>query len=145
MNFKLIDIPGGSTMSDDSPDVRIMCPSEQPLTLSIKYQTHMIVSGQTPRYAEVTFSSVLEFRWVEEEFEYFQFPEQRDHGYGLMEILDSMHKENMASRMQWKDRPGKRFGPALAESDVHHFRLAFPKYGCFDVIAVEVSIREIVE
>lgn len=143
MNFKIIDIPGGSTNREDSPEVQIVCPSEFPLTLIIKYHSHWIVSGEPPRFGEITFSNVLEFRWVEEEYEYFQFPEERDHGYGLIEILDSKHKENMASKMQWKDNPGKRFGPAVEESDVHHFRLAFPKYGYFDIIALEVSIREI--
>ena len=145
MNFKLIDIPGGSTMTDDSPDVKIVCPSDSPLTLIIKYHSNWIGRGEPPRLGEITFSSVLEFRWIDEACEYFQFPEERDHGYGLIEILNSKHKENMASKMQWKDRSGKRFGPTVEESDVHHFRLAFPYYGCFDIIALEVSIREIPE
>ncbi len=145
MAFKIIPIPGGSTNFEDSPDVQIVCPSDYPLTLIIKYHSHWIVDGETPHFGEITFSDVLEYRWVEEAYEYFQFPEERDHGYGLIEILNSKHKENMASKGPWKDTPGKRFGPAVEESSVHHFRLAFPHYGCFDIIALGVSVRDITE
>jgi hypothetical protein len=145
MTHKDIPIPGGTTNSEDSPEVRIIHISEHPLALIIKYISQSTKKGEPRIFGEITFSNVLEYRWIESEYIYFPFPEENDYERGLIEILNSKHIENMASKGYQKKLSGKPFGPFVKESDVHHYRLAFPEYGYFDIIALGISMKEISE
>ncbi len=140
-----IPIPGDRTSYEDNPEVQIVHLSDHPLSMVIRYHSRATRQDEKPVFGEITFSDVLEYRWVDAENEYFLFPDEDDYKHGLIEILNSKYVENMAAKGSQRDRPGKRFGPLVEESSVHHFRLAFPHYGCFDVIARGVSVREIVE
>ena len=148
MAYKIIEIPGGTTTLDDAPQVQIIGSSGTGVTVVIKYNSSYIEEGKPSRFGEITFSGIFEYRWVKSDFEYEAHPEHEgDYEFGLIEIMDSAYIEDMASKGSRRDYPGERFGFGrdFPESRVRHFRLAFDDYGRFDVIAVEVTIKEIDE
>jgi len=92
--------------------------------------------------AEVIFDDVLEFRWIEFDAGYEQYPEHdEDLAFGLIEIIDSAYVETMASYSRWRDYPGRRIRDQ-PESLVRHFRFGFDDWGSLDIIATKIAIRE---
>ena len=108
--------------------------------------------GRVHPLFKITFGGVLEYRFIESEFEYEDTPTHRgDFAFGLIEIHASAYIENMASKGPGRDYPkGQRFGRhstdsqgGIPESDVHHYRFAIDEWGRLDVICLELSIVSI--
>jgi hypothetical protein len=141
MSYREIDIPGGSTKFDDSPQVHIAAKSGEFATLTLTYISGVSRDGQPPPLANITFTGVIEYRWMHYMYHYLN-----GDGIGrfrLMEIINSEYVEEIAANSPWRRYSGRRFGPSVRESEVKHFRLAFDDYGIFDIIASDVSIREV--
>ena len=138
-----IPIPGGSTRFEDAPVVRIAGGGDEPMTVTITYNAAEITGGRPPLLAEITFISVLEYRWVAQFVDYYPDDDEENFEFGLIQITDSKHIEDMAAKGPWRNYPGQRFGDVIAESNVKHFRIAFDNYGLFDVIALGVVVREV--
>ena len=146
MAYVVIAIPGGSTRYDDAPQVRILGASGESLSIVITYRATAIRPDQPPILGEITFLDVLEYRWIADVVDYEEHPQHHnDFEFGLIQITDSEYIKNMAAKGPWSHYPGQGFGPTIPESHVKHFRLAFDEYGRFDIIALGISIREIVE
>lgn len=146
MAYKVISIPGGSTTYDDCPRVQIISSDISKPTLIIKYIAGEFVENQPQLYGEITFLQVMEYRWVA--FDYAYSPYQQDEqgeGFELIQIIDSKWIENIAAKGWFQKYPGQRFGPVIQESDVKHFRITFDDYGIFDIIAFDISVKEIFE
>ena len=144
MAYKLIEIPGASTLHEYNPEVRILGVSDGPISLVITYHAGETEEGRS-YLGEITFSQVLEYRWISSLSPYEDIPEHKqDRAFGLIEILHSAYVENMASKGMRREYPGERFGNGLKDADVKHFRLSFDEYGKFDIIAIEVSVKKTV-
>jgi hypothetical protein len=114
MAFRTIDIPGGSTSYEDAPSVRVIAAPDEDVSLVLAYRASSEAEGSL--FGEITFSSVLEYRWRSAENLYEEHSEHaNDIAFGLIEVLDSRYIETMAS----------------------HGKLN----GVFDVIALGVSVR----
>ncbi|MET0645673.1 MAG: hypothetical protein ABW208_03570 [Pyrinomonadaceae bacterium] len=144
MAHRVIGIPGGSTKFDSAPSVRVEGAEDEPVKLVVKYHSRETTGGAAPMYGLITFTDVLEYRFVASFFEYEDYAgHERDFRFGLIEILDSEYVENMAARGARREHAGQRFGEVIKESEVKHYRLAFDDYGQFDVIALGVSVGEV--
>lgn len=144
MSLHVIDIPGESTKFDASPHVEVVSCDGGVRQLTIRYNAREATGGLEPIYGEVTFVSVLEYRWVSQEFYYEDFPEhEADVTFGLVEMLNSKYVDNMARKGVFRNHPDMRLGPGADEKTVRHFRMAFDDYGRFDVIALGVSVLEV--
>ncbi|PYP84748.1 MAG: hypothetical protein DMF61_19200 [Blastocatellia bacterium AA13] len=144
MAHRIIEIPGGRTTNDDAPEVKIVAPSDHPVTLIIMYYAGGTAENRV--FGELSFEHVLEYRWKADFVCYEDHPEhEEDAKLGLIEIIDSRYVADMATKGQLRDYPGKRFGLGLNETQVRHFRISFDDHGRYDIIALEVSVREIVE
>ncbi|HWS90119.1 MAG TPA: hypothetical protein VN282_24330 [Pyrinomonadaceae bacterium] len=144
MAHQVIDIPGGSTMFDAAPSVRVEGAEDEPVTLVVKYRSKWIVPGEAPAFGLITFTDVIEYRFVATFFGYEDHAgHESDFRFGLIEIVNSAYVENMASKGARRKHAGQRFGEVIKESEVKHYRLAFDEYGKFDVIALGVSVSEV--
>lgn len=118
--------------------------SNSDVTLSVKYNASETTGGRPPTFGQIVFSSVLEYRWQASEVEYEDFVEHEDDfEFGLIEIRNSSYVENMAAKGVRAQFGEHRFGEAINDSEVKHYRLAFDDYGHFDVIALNVSVSQI--
>jgi hypothetical protein len=144
MAHRVIDIPGGGTRFDAAPSVRVEGAEDEPVSLSVKYHSRATTGGRAPVFGVITFTDVLEYRWVADFADYEDYAAHKDDSqFGLIEIIASAYVENMASKGMWSSYKGQRFGEVIKESEVRHFRLAFDEYGKFDVIALGVTVGEI--
>jgi hypothetical protein len=142
MTYKIIEIPGGSTTLDDGPNIKIVGASNEPVSVIVTYIAGGSVEGRV--FGEITFDNVLEYRWIAGFVDYDDYPQHKqDYELGLIEVLNSAYVENMASKGPLRELSNQRFGAATKEKDVRHFRLGFDDYGCFDVIALAVSVRTV--
>jgi hypothetical protein len=90
----------------------------------------------TIRAGNITFSGVLECRWIEAGHEYDDHAAHADdRGEGLREIVDSAYVVAMDA-MGWRQRPGRL---RLYEDRVRHFRVGLASSGELNVIATGVS------
>lgn len=146
MAHTVIAIPGGSTRFEDAPRVRILGASGESVSIVITYRASAIHPDQPLLWGEIIFSDVLEYRWIADFVKYEDHPRhQDDFTFGLIHITDSAYVKTMAAKGPWRHARGHGFGDVIPESHVKHFRLAFDEYGRFDIIALGVSIREMVE
>ena len=144
MAHKTIEIPGGTTSDDEGLAVLVTTCHDQPTTLSFRY-----LSGGTeehPIFGEIIFTNVFEYRWKADFAIYEDYAEHDGDGtLGLIEIISSRYIEAMASKGRLRNHPGIRLGLGVDESQVRHFRIGVDDHGRYDIIALNVSIREIAE
>ena len=147
MSYIKVEIPGGGTGYENSPSVQIIGGGNSDKTIILKYASDLIKENEMRAFGEITFTGVLEYRWVTFEYEYYPYDEELEEseGFELIQIIDSKWVENMASKSPFRNYPNRRFGPFIKESDVKHFRISFDDYGCFDIICLEVVIRQVLE
>jgi hypothetical protein len=143
MAYLTIPIPGGSTRFEDAPVIRITGGGDEPLTVTICYNAAETTGARSPLLAEVTFTNVLEYRWVAHFVDYYPDDDEGNFEFGLIQIVDSKHIEEMAAKGPWREYPGRRFGDVIAEAEVKHYRMAFDDYGLFDIIALDAVAREV--
>lgn len=140
MAYKIIPIAGESTTREVAPRFEVVNTDGCPIVI-IRYHCRYIEEGP-PLYGQLTFSDVLEYRWIDDMIEYDDFPEHKDdYENGLIEILNSSYIENLKSKGYGHHVAGQRFGPYLPEKDVKHFRVGFDHYGTFEIIALKVDVQ----
>ncbi len=141
MSHTLIPIPGGGTILDDRPIVEVVSKRYELVQLVIKY--HSCYSDEGSRMGELTFKDVFQYRWTYDEIDYNDFESDADDfEFGLIEITNSPYIADILSKSQ-KYRAGRGLAEQMRFYNVRHFRLGFDEYGCFDIIADDVSVREI--
>jgi hypothetical protein len=139
MVYKVLPIPGQTTRYEDRPQLVIVGGGNTSLSVTVAYHASEITADQTILLGEITFSDVLEFRWIEHDAAYEEHPQHEgDFEFGLIEIQDSAYIETMASRGRWREYPGTRIR-GDPESGVRHFRMGFDEWGTLDVIATKIA------
>ncbi|NWJ98095.1 MAG: hypothetical protein HXX20_20250 [Chloroflexi bacterium] len=141
-NYKIIKIPGDSTEADNEPKIQILGGGHNPLEFIIKYHTGLL-KGTKLVIGKITFTNVLEYRWISDVVWYYPYGDDKNFTFGLVEIFKSKYIEDMASKGKFRNYSDKRFGPTIDEINIRHFRLSFDEYGYFDIIAFRVDIEEI--
>jgi len=145
MAFEVIPMPGEGTMYEEAPEVSVVSVVGKRPVVTIRYRANSIEEGKPQVYGEIQFLSVLEYRWDDFDHYYSPYENDEDLEFKLIRILDSQWVETMASKGWFQKYAGQRFGPQLSESRVKHFRIAFDDYGIFDVVALNIAIREFKE
>src|SRR5687768_3117220 len=109
MTHQMIAIPGETTRFEDCPQVTFTGGGNTSVTVTLTYHAAAAPPGVRPVFGEITFSDVLEFRWIENDVLYEEYPQhEEDYEFGLVEILDSAYIETMAARGGWRDHAGIR-------------------------------------
>jgi hypothetical protein len=140
MVYKILPIPGQTTQYEDCPQLVIVGGGNTSLSVTVDYYASEIAADQTILLGEITFSDVLEFRWIESAAAYEEHPQhESDYDFGLIEIQNSAYIETMASRGGWRDHTGTRIR-GRPESEVRHFRIGFDEWGTLDVIATKIAM-----
>ncbi len=141
MSYILIPIPGGGTTLDDRPVVQVVSERNEMVKLIIKYKS--CYSDEGPRFGELTFTPVFQYRWTYGEVGYKDFEsDAEDYEFGLIEITDSAYIADILGKT--KNYDGQR-GLIFYKNfyNIRHFRLGFDEYGTFDIVAADVLVREI--
>ncbi len=142
MAHRVIDIPGGGTRFEDKPSIAFTGGGNEPVTVRVTYRAGY--SQDKPlRIGELTFTSVLEFRFIEHMAEYEQYENHEGDGVlGLVEVLDSEYVKTMLRSAPAASGPnGNRFAETIPNDSIHHYRVLFDEYGKLDVIALNVEVR----
>jgi hypothetical protein len=147
MTHRIISIPGESTRYENCPRIAITGGGNTSLSVSVTYSAAPRPHADAPRtLGEVVFSGVLEFRWIDADASYEEYPQHEDaFEFGLIEILDSAYIETMVSRGSGRDQPPGHRISGIPEASVRHFRMGFDDWGELNVIATELSVRALVE
>lgn len=148
MASRKLQIPGGSTSKSDIAVISIRGTTSEPTELMIKYIADIADDGKMV-YGEILFKNVLEYRWTSEMISYEEFIEhQDDGGLGLYEITDSKyvsrisqytHSPSVFSNDRWM------ISGAIPVENIRHFRIGFDDYGDFNILAMEVHIRQMTD
>ncbi len=146
MQFINIPIPGKSTAFVNGPWVEVQGIADEAVHLVLKYIFNWLPDGKKV-YGEFRFKNVFEYRFRTFENLYEDFPELEHYPpgvscFGLIDIQGSPYIENLLSKGPLRNYPGERLGHVLKESDLHHYAVSFDDYGAFDILALEVSVRE---
>lgn len=140
MAHKILPIPGQTTRYEGCPRLVVAGGGNTSLSVTVAYHASEITADQTILLGEITFSDVLEFRWIEHDAAYEEHPQHEDdYDFGLIEIQDSAYIETMASRGGWREHAGTRIR-GRPESEVRHFRMGFDEWGTLDVIATAIAM-----
>jgi hypothetical protein len=139
MTYRVLPIPGQTTQFEGCPQVTFVGGGHTSVSIMITYHASEISPDLGVQIGEVTFSDVLEFRWIENDVGYEEHPQHEDdYDLGLIEILDSAYIETMAARGGGREHAGIRIR-GRPESEVRHFRMGFDEWGTLDVIATRVA------
>jgi hypothetical protein len=140
MTHKVLDIPGGSTRFENCPEVTFTGGGNTSVSVTVTYHATAETEDARSRRGQLVFSDVLEFRWVESNVGYEEYPQhEEDFDFGLIEILDSAYVETMAAHGGGRDDVGERIR-GHPESRVRHFRFAADDWGTLNIIATEIAI-----
>ncbi len=142
MAYIVIPIPGGGTTLDDRPVVQVVSERNQMVKLIIKYKS--CHSDEGPRFGELTFTPVFQYRWTYDEVDYNEFEsDAEDYEFGgLIEIIDSAYLADILAKTE-KYHGQQGFIAYKKFYNIRHFRLGFDEYGVFDIVAADVLVREI--
>jgi len=141
MAYQQVSIPGETTQFDDCPQLVITGGGNTSLSVTVTYHASEIAADHTILLGEITFSDVLEFRWIENDVAYEEHPRHEDdYDFGLIEIQNSAYVEMMASRGGCRDLTGARIR-GRPESEVRHFRMGFDEWGTLDVLATKIAMN----
>lgn len=144
MAYQVLQFPGQTTRYEDCPQLAVAGGGNASLSVTITYHASAIAADQTILLGEITFSDVLEFRWIEYDAAYEEHPQHEgDFEFGLIELQNSAYIETMASRGRWREYPGERIR-GLPEAGVRHFRMGFDEWGTLDVIATKIAMSSTV-
>jgi hypothetical protein len=129
------------TRYEGNPIVEVESIPDGPLSIHVTLQIEPAAEDQEAHFSRITFSSVLEYRWIASNQSYL-LTDKNDIESCLIEILNSEHVALLVSSGKYSDRPpGSRLGGFLDERRLHHYRLDFDEYGTFDVISLDVAIE----
>ena len=143
MAFTSIPIPGRSTYLVDVLEVLVSEHPDGTDQFTIRYAfksadgAHMI--------GEIVFRDVFEYRWIDLELSYSDFPEDHQPGidpFGLTEILESSYKENALSKCMYSQFTGNRFGGYPVEDELRFYIISFDERGRYQVLARSASTNE---
>jgi hypothetical protein len=141
MSYRLVEGEGLQTRYEGTPVVVINAVPDGPVALEIVFQTESAPAGTEAAFTRLVFESVMEYRWVAYEQEYFP-TNLHDYEFALIEIIDSEQISQMLDLGMYRDRPpGQRLGGVIDEADLRHYRLGFDDYGDFDVICLRLRIE----
>ncbi len=141
MAHRVLDIPGGSTRFENCPEVTFTGGGNTSVSITVTYRATERTEAAPPGRGQLVFSDVLEFRWIEHDAGYEQYPSHaNDLAFGLVEILDSSYVEAMAANSGWRDHAGLRIR-GQPEDKVRHFRFVADDWGTLNVIATQIAIR----
>jgi len=152
--IRSIPIPGDNRIS--SPNAQILGDKDTALTLTVSYHFFVVDdydSTKRPkkRIGEISFTSLIGFRFCWAEMVYDEYPEiydamiaeiEKGHSYVLNEIMYSPYIEHMLSTNYHSHLDNRMGYDSVQEADVKHFQISIDKYGVFDVLALEVSTNE---
>lgn len=140
MAHKVLEIPGQTTQLDGGPQVTVAGGGNTSMSITVSYHASEISPDLTVQIGEITFSDVLEFRWIDSDAAYEEHSKHEDdYEFGLIEILNSAYIEMMASHGGWREYAGTRIR-GQPESQVRHFRMGFDEWGTLDVIATSIAM-----
>lgn len=150
MKYKVLEIPGNTTIYEDNPEVTVIRNHLSGPHLSIKYAAvplQHLPSHTVHTYGLLIFSHVLEYRWVHGDVSYPHFTNDTSDGSGeftLIEIEDSKWIEMMTLQSGYLQAI-KLYPERLRKITIIHYRLTFDEYGVFDILARDFMSKEIVE
>lgn len=136
MAHLVISIPGRTTHLGPSPKWSFTGGGSTSARVTIRYQSDLAASS----WGEITFSGVLECRWIKAGLEYDEHVVHADdRSDGLIEIVESAYIAAMDA-MGWHKRSGR-----LQDypKPVRHFRFCHASWGELNVIATGIVIRTI--
>jgi|SRR5215203_1206043 len=150
MEYRVLAIPGETTIHEDNPDVAIVNHELSRPDLVVRYAAAPIehVSRRaTISYGVLTFHQLKEYRWVDSELSYAHFDDDLEDAdsvvFGLIEVIDSRWVEKMRSESRYlkaiEANPGR-----TNDLTIVHYRLTFEEYGAFDILARSVTTDTIV-
>jgi hypothetical protein len=145
MAYKEIEIPGGGTSFSERPSIEISGGGNENVVVRVTYNAGYVEDAPRHR-GELTFRTVLEFRFIDEMASYEEHDRHLDDGtLGLVEIVDSEYVRTMLERSPKAIGPaGRKLADTIPDDGIHHYRLLFDDFGQIDVIALAVEVKELI-
>ncbi len=137
MAYKILGGDEFRTFYEDEPLVKIISKRDELVTIELTYHVAEARPGDDAAFTKLTFVDVYEYRFIGPDHDY-AWTNEEDFEFTLIEITDSEQvKRLLGSGIYGSRAVGTRLG-ALAETDLHHYRIGFDEYGTFDILCLNV-------